>query len=73
LATEEDEADAADADAELAPEEAAAEVMEAEADETAADEEEAEPPELPLLTAVAFRVPHTSLVLHVVWPSASLG
>jgi hypothetical protein len=40
--------------------------------EAAADEEEPEP-ELPLFAAVAFRVPHFSLLVHVAWPSASLG
>ena len=76
MAIEEAEAEAAEADAELAAEEAAAEVLEAvaEADEAAKDEEEAEPePELPLFAAVAFRLPHFSLVVHVAWPSASLG
>jgi hypothetical protein len=66
LATEECEADAAEADAELAPEEAAAEVDEAALElEATADEEEAA---LPLSTAVAFRVPHFSLDVHVAWP-----
>jgi hypothetical protein len=36
-------------------------------EEAAADEE------LALFAAVAFRVPHFSLLVHVAWPSASFG
>jgi hypothetical protein len=38
-------------------------------EEAAADEEL----ELALFAAVAFRVPHFSLLVHVAWPSASFG
>jgi hypothetical protein len=62
------EADEADADAELALEEAAAEVDEA---VTEADAEEPEPEVL--VARVAFKVPHFSSLVHVAWPSASLG
>lgn len=68
VATEEDEADAADADAEVAFEEAAADVEEAVAE---ADEEEPEPGVL--TRSVAFKVPHFSLLMQVACPSASFG
>jgi hypothetical protein len=64
---EEWEADAAEADADLVPDAAA----EADVEEAAADEELEL--ELALFAAVAFRVPHFSLLLHVAWPIASFG
>lgn len=65
MATEDDDADAADADAEVALEDGAV-VVEVAEPEAGTDEEDPEP-EL-LLASVAFKVPHFSLLLHVAWP-----
>jgi len=69
------DADAADADAEPAAEDEAAieEDAAAVAEELAAEEEEALEPERPESAAVAFSVPHFSLLVQVACPSASLG
>jgi len=69
------DADAAEADAEPAAEDEAATEEDAApvAEELAADEEEALEPELPDSTALAFKVPHFSLLVQVACPSASLG
>lgn len=73
VAKEDDELEVADeAEAEGEPEPLAAELEAAAVAEEALAEEELEP-ELLESADVAFRVPHTSSFLQVLWPSASLG